>query len=70
VLYAAGIMIAVLDSCALIVNEDGSTKIDLDQPETFIHISQLKKSGLQPLAERDVVSRTGKIEAANVRPAR
>jgi cold shock CspA family protein len=61
----------------LIVKDDGTTKVDLNEPDLFVHISQLKKSGLQALAERDVVHfdthvspRTGKVEAANVWPAK
>jgi cold shock CspA family protein len=60
----------------LIRKEDGTTRIDLNEPDTFVHVSQLKKSGLQSLAERDVVffdthvsPRTGKVEAANIWPA-
>jgi cold shock CspA family protein len=61
----------------LVVKEDGTSKVDLNQPDAFIHVSQLKKSGLQSLAERDVVyfathisPRTGKIEASDVWPAK
>jgi cold shock CspA family protein len=60
----------------LIVKDDGTTKMDLSEPDVFVHVSQLKKSGLQALAERDVVHfdthvspRTGKVEAANIWPA-
>jgi cold shock CspA family protein len=35
----------------LIMKDDGSTRIDLNEPDVFIHVSQLKKSGLQALAE-------------------
>jgi cold shock CspA family protein len=60
-----------------LVKDDGTTKIDLSEPDVFVHVSQLKKSGLQALAERDVVHfdthvspRNGKIEARNVWPAK
>lgn len=60
----------------LIVKDDGTTKVDPNEGDIFFHVSQLKKSGLKALAERDVVyfdlatsPRTGKIEAANIWPA-
>jgi cold shock CspA family protein len=61
----------------LVVEEDGSSKVDVNEPDLFVHISQLKKSGLQKLAERDVVHfdvqanpRNGKLEAINIWPAK
>jgi cold shock CspA family protein len=62
---------------ALITKEDGTTRIDASASDVFVHISQLKKSGLRSIATNDVVyfdeqtsPRTGKIEAANVWPAK
>jgi cold shock CspA family protein len=61
----------------MIKTHDGRAAIDHDAEDIFLHVSQLKTSGLKALEIQDVVffdthvsPRSGKVEAVNVWPAK
>jgi cold shock CspA family protein len=61
----------------MIKTHDGRGAIDHEAEDIFLHVSQLKASGLKALEIQDVVffdthvsPRSGKVEARNVWPAK